>query len=400
MSPVLTRLPVPPSRPGASAGQVESSASSLRATARQAPSSIREATVTALYLFDVADAIDLAALRARLGGGAEVSRFVSKPASPSYVQYHEPPIVVDGDAIDAPRIDGFRLRFKFFDYGIVSVALSRPFEGWWTELVALGQELMENDDLERTVEQVCATLVERYRDAIEGVRPTFLSEDYLVFAVNRLERPLTAAELADTHGEEIALLLRGEHHALSPQEQDEVLRHRLSYLADDLVVPTWNAAFVYDTEAGTRAALEILEFANSQLLQYRYYDERLEQEMERIYADLKRPRWYDALSSRRRTRAARQLHSLFIDVNEITDKTGNALKIVGDIYTARLFNLVAARLGLDRWKQSLERKLETLDDIYRFAVEQTGMSRGELLELTIIVILLVELVLFFMGIMR
>ena len=411
MSPVLTRLP-------------ESSASALRAPAGQAasalrrddpsteraedpvpstehrsPSSIREATVTALYLFDVADAIDLAALRERLGRGAEVSRFVSKPASPAYVQYHEPPIVVDGDAIDAPRIDGFRLRFKFFDYGIVSVALSRPFEGWWTELVALGQELMENDDLERTVEQVCATLVERYRGAIEGVRPTFLSEDYLVFAVNRLERPLTAAELADTHGEEIALLLRGEHHALSPQEQDEVLRHRLSYLADDLVVPTWNAAFVYDTEAGARAALEILEFANSQLLQYRYYDERLEQQMERIYADLKRPRWYDALSSRRRTRAARQLHSLFIDVNEITDKTENALKIVGDIYTARLFNLVAARLGLDRWKQNLESKLETLDDIYRFAVEQTGMSRGELLELTIIVILLVELVLFFMGIM-
>ncbi len=395
MSPVLTRLPES-SSPSPSAS---TSASALRARAGQAASSIKEATVTALYLFDVADAIDLSALREQLGGGAEVSRFVSKQASPEYVQYHEPPIVVDGDAIDAPRIDGFRLRFKFFDYGIVSVSLSRRFEGWWTELVALGQELMENADLERTVERVCATLVERYRGAIQGARRTFLSEDYLVFAVNRLERPLTAAELADTHGEEIALLLRGEHQALSPQEQDEVLRHRLSYLADDLVVPTWNAAFVYDTEAGARAALEILEFANSQLLQYRYYDELLDQGMERIYADLKRPRWYDALSSRRRTRAARELHSLFIDVNEITDRTGNALKIVGDVYTARLFNLVAARLGLDGWKQSLERKLETLDDIYRFAVEQTGMSRGELLELTIIVILLVELVLFFMGIM-
>jgi len=44
--------------------------------------------------------------------------------------------------------------------------------------------------------------------------------------------------------------------------------------------------------------------------------------------------------------------------------------------------------------------LETLDDIYRFAVDQTGMSRGHLLELTIIIILLVELVLFFMGTMR
>jgi hypothetical protein len=45
-------------------------------------------------------------------------------------------------------------------------------------------------------------------------------------------------------------------------------------------------------------------------------------------------------------------------------------------------------------------KLQTLDDIYRFAVEQTAMARGEFLELTIVLILLFELALFFMGIMN
>ena len=35
----------------------------------------------------------------------------------------------------------------------------------------------------------------------------------------------------------------------------------------------------------------------------------------------------------------------------------------------------AARLGLGRWKSNVEDKLRTLDDIYRFAVEQTGMTR-------------------------
>ena len=103
---------------------------------------------------------------------------------------------------------------------------------------------------------------------------------------------------------------------------------------------------------------------------------------------------------RRLTRAARQLHTLFIEVNEVTDKTENALKIAGDVYTARLFTLVAARLGLDDWKASVREKLKTLDDIYRFAVEQTAMARGELLELTIVLILVLELVLFFLGIMR
>jgi uncharacterized Rmd1/YagE family protein len=70
------------------------------------------------------------------------------------------------------------------------------------------------------------------------------------------------------------------------------------------------------------------------------------------------------------------------------------------MYAARVFALAASRLGVARWKQSVEDKLETLDDIYRFAVEQVSISRGHFLELTVVVILVLELVLFFLGIMK
>ncbi len=94
------------------------------------------------------------------------------------------------------------------------------------------------------------------------------------------------------------------------------------------------------------------------------------------------------------------MHALFIDVNELTDKTQNAMKLVGDVYAARLYSLVSTRLGLDRWRANVEEKLRTLDDIYRFSVEQTQMSRANLLELTIVLILVLELILVFMGIMK
>jgi hypothetical protein len=176
-----------------------------------------------------------------------------------------------------------------------------------------------------------------------------------------------------------------------------VLRHRLSYLTDDLVVMAWNAAFVYDTEAAVGGAAEILEFANSQLLEFRYHDERLEASLARIYAALQHPRWTDNLIGRRYMKATRELHSLFIDVNELTDRTENALKLVGDLYSARLFSIVAARLGIDRWKRNVEEKLKTLDDIYRFAVEQTRVAQGNILELVIVLILVFELARSFMG---
>jgi hypothetical protein len=229
------------------------------------------------------------------------------------------------------------------------------------------------------------------------VRPSWLSEDYLIVVVHDLDGRPDADTLIARRGEQIAQLVRGEVQPLSRQEQEEVLRARLSYLANDLVVPTWNAAFVYDTDAGGAAALELFEFANSQLLEFRYYDALLDVELGRIYPALQRTSWWGNLVGGRATRTANQLHSLFIDVNEITDRTENALKIVGDIYAARVLALVGARLGVERWKASVEEKLKTLDDIYRFVVEQVSISRGQFLEIIVVVILILELIPIFLG---
>jgi hypothetical protein len=222
----------------------------------------------------------------------------------------------------------------------------------------------------------------------------------MVYAVHELDRPQAVDQLLADHGAEIAAMLRGERQLLSEQERQAVLQHRISYLADDVVIPTWNAAFVFDTPSGMAAAIEILEFANSQLLEFRHYDELLDTELVAIYSRLRQPQWYDQWISSRYTRAAREVHALFIDVNELTDRTENALKFIGDIYAVRVFSLVGDRLGLGRWKADVESKLKTLDDIYRFAVEQSSMSRGQFLELTIVLILVFELVLIFLGVMQ
>jgi hypothetical protein len=94
------------------------------------------------------------------------------------------------------------------------------------------------------------------------------------------------------------------------------------------------------------------------------------------------------------------VHALFIDVNELTDRTENTLKFIGDIYAARLFALGADRLGLGTWKANVQEKLKTLDDVYRFAVELSTISRGQFMELAIVLILVLELVLFFVGVMK
>ena len=230
-------------------------------------------------------------------------------------------------------------------------------------------------------------------------RTTFLSEDYLVVAVTGFSTPTTADDLIAERSDEIARLVRGERQALSRQERDEIMSNRLSYLADDLVVPTWNAAFVYDTEPGVQAALEILEFANSQLLEFRYYDELLDLE---LGADL--PDAPEAAAvlvpggprlPRRDAAPARALHRRQRDYGSHRERAEDGRRRV-----------LRPALPPDRraprpreLEGSVKEKLETLDDIYRFAVEQIAISRGHLLELTVVLILVLELVLFFLGIM-
>lgn len=354
----------------------------------------------AFYLFDVAESVDLPRLTMLLGGAPAPARFAPKPAAPAYVQYQQPPLQIEADELGVPSIDGWRARLKTFDYGVVSVSWTRKFAGTWDELVTLGGQVPSDARLEQTAERQCRALVDRIRPALTQPRDRFLSEDYFVFSLDADSNPMTAETLLRADGEHIAQLLRGEQAPLSAQERDEVLRHHLSYLANDLVIPTWSTAFVYDTNAGVHAAWEIFEYANSQLLQFRYYDELLDGELARIYKELESSRGYKSWLPRRYTREARHVHALFIDVNELTDRTENALKLVGDVYAARLLALAHARLSVNAWRDSVHDKLKTLDEIYRFAVDQTGMERGELLELAIIAILVFELVLFFLGIMR
>ena len=317
--------------------------------------SIKSGHITLFYLFDVAETIALDGVRA-LVGTTEPSRLATKPRRPSYVQYQQPPLAFTGESVGTAAIADFTVRVKLFEYGVASLALTRPFAGTWEDLIAVASSVVENSRLADEAEACCRQLTARLAPALNLPPGGLLSEDYAVFTIT-------------------------------------------SYLANDVVIPTWNTALVYDDEAGADGALEIIEFANSQLLEFRYFDDLLDTELTRIYGELQRPR-PSLLGARRQTRAAQQAQALLIDLHELTDHTENALKFVGDVYAARLFTLVASRLALEPWKASVQEKLRTLEQIRRFAVEQTSMARGQFLELTIVLILILELVLFFLGIMK
>ena len=183
---------------------------------------------------------------------------------------------------------------------------------------------------------------------------------------------------------------------LSDGERQEILQSRISYYPNDLAVIGWNAAFIYDSPVGAETAVQLLQYANSQLLEFRHYDELLTKQLEQVYAFL--DRGGRGLWSRWRTaKAASKLHTVLLDVNELTERADNAIKFLSDMFSARLYKLAALKVGVPDYKDLVQQKLQTAEELYRFMVDEFNQSRAFVLELMVVIILIIELVYFFRG---
>jgi hypothetical protein len=149
--------------------------------------------LSAFFLFDVAEAADLEAVRTLLGGAGESRRFAARTPVPAYAQYAQPPVQVDAEAFGGSPVEGWTARLRIYDYGIVSLALSQPFDGTWAEFLALSQTVMSGAPLGAAAEAYCRAAATRLRPALQEPRETFLSEDYFVSAspAPRARRPPT-----------------------------------------------------------------------------------------------------------------------------------------------------------------------------------------------------------------
>ncbi|MGB8260874.1 MAG: hypothetical protein WCE75_11010 [Terracidiphilus sp.] len=318
-----------------------------------------------------------------------------KNAAPAYVRYQRPPVV---DALEPLTLEtGERLEgeIKYYDYGVVSVLYQLRFEGGWESLVQLASRWVWDVDFASRVEPIVRQRLERAAAAMVKPYGRWLTEDYFIFHVREAAGAPLAADLTREHGERIAQVVRGDRQALSPGECAEVLQSRISYYASDLAVIGWNAAFLYDTPAGAETAIQLLEYANSQLLEFRHYDELLTKILDGVYDSLAQKT--GVLARWRLARRATRLHTVLLDVEELTERADNAIKFLSDMFAARLYKLAAAKVGVPDYKDLVTRKLETAEDLYQFMVDQFNQGRALFLEVTVVVILLIELYYFFRG---
>ena len=347
-----------------------------------------------LILYDVAEQIDLEQLRGTIG--SELSREPSfKHRAPDYVRFEPAPVVENTGSISLAGGDQFESRIKYFDYGVVCVELEFPFEANWEGLTQLSSRFTAAAEIETRTLELAKGRVHRVQSALIQPYENWLSEDYYVIHLAECPgedgAPMPAAALVAGRGAQVAQIVRGESVALSESERDEALTARISYYPNDLLVAGWVAALVYDTPESAAAIVQLLEYANSQLLEYRHYDEVLTRVLKNAYGMLEH-KGVPLIRHWRMARQAERLNAMRLDIIELTERTDNAIKFLSDMYYARAYRMASSRVGVADYRNLVEQKLRIAGDLYEFMVNEFHQARGFVLEVMVVAILVIELI--------
>ncbi|GAA0719589.1 hypothetical protein [Dokdonella soli] len=361
---------------------------------------VKSGSIVVLRHFDIAYSIDLGRVEALCSARTSImsnrGRLNSVPEKA--LTFGVPPVSLGLGPVTL-SVGGVEVEVgataRFYDFGVVVLALRVPVTDLpWSEFVghvvsvdqAIGPAARHAiwDSLLGQVRALIAPALLRPSSAA-------LEEDYLLAEVHELGERLSAIELQNRV--DLAPLLSGERRRLSDGARRDLLRQSFSYYEDDLVVLTWDRAFIYEPRGDSDVA-EVLEVANAQLLELRYYDELLDAELPRMYDLVEEARGAASLlAARRFARLARHLYTLVAEVTELTEKVDNALQVTEDVYLARIYASALELFRVPKLGAAVDRKLAIIRDTYAALYDEASSRRAELLELAIVFLIVIEIVL-------
>jgi hypothetical protein len=360
---------------------------------------VNDAAAIAYRLYDIGYEVDLDQASLLLAPDASTRERPARNEAQA-LQIVNPPLFVSLGA-ESITIGGIERRAdvsaRLFAFGACSLQLriEASTSMTWEEFTAFGNAVDASPALAPMFTRHVQALRTRINRAVERPNIASVVEDYVVFRLTKLTNESGSALSTDvlTDDHVVPLLLR-EQRRLSQDARRELLPHRFSYYSDDLTILTWDNALVIEPRADDRDVEYILEFANAQLLELRFYDAVLDAELPAMYDRIAMarervsalPTWrYRPLLARLQTRVA--------DVTETVERVDNALKVTDDVYLARIY---AAALELFRgtaWRRGIERKLSIVRETYGMLNAEAQAARAELLEIAIIALIVIEIVL-------
>jgi len=205
-------------------------------------------------------------------------------------------------------------------------------------------------------------------------RTSGMFEEYVMLLLARVTP--TSDKYIDKNAVQIGRFIRSQREVLDQPELEQILSSRVRYSTQDMTLVDWEGAVIIAANADFQSDIELLKVGNYQLLRYRMLDELVETMLDNInesfFINKRRPR---------RTRAAlRKIVQHRLTVMLDFERIDQNLLLIGDWYTAKLFNAIRSEFYLEEWKNAIRGKLDNLESITETIKDNFSISWENLLD--------------------
>jgi hypothetical protein len=208
----------------------------------------------------------------------------------------------------------------------------------------------------------------------EQYRRNGLFEEYSILLVQ--DAKPTPDKWLEKNAHTLANFIRSQRDIFEQNEISEILTSRTRYSAQELTLIDWEGAVIIAPNADYQSDIALLKIGNYQLLRYRMLDKSIEEMLDKINEAF--------FQNRRRPRATRGLirqiaeHRLEVMIN--FERAEQSLLLIGDWYTAKLYESIHNEFYLKDWKESVRAKLDNLENIVETIQENFALSFETLMD--------------------
>ena len=208
----------------------------------------------------------------------------------------------------------------------------------------------------------------------EASRRNGLFEEYTILLVDNAKP--TPDKWLEKNALTLANFIRSQREVLDKEEISEILASRSRYSTQDLTLVDWEGAVIIAPNNDFQSDIVLLKIGNYQLLRYRMLDKRIEDMLDKINETF--------FKKRRRPRATRglirQIAEHRLEVMLDFERAEQSLLLIGDWYTAKLYESIHNELYLKDWKESVRSKLDNLENIVQTVKDNFLLSWENLMD--------------------
>jgi hypothetical protein len=207
----------------------------------------------------------------------------------------------------------------------------------------------------------------------EKFRKNGLFEEYTVLLMNEVKS--TPDKWIARNDLAIANFFRSQREVFDKEEVNEILGSRTRYSANELTLVDWESALIIAPNADYQSDIALLKIGNYQLLRYRMLDQSIEEMLDKI-----NERFFQAKRPRTTRGLVRQIAEHRLEVMLDFERAEQNLLLIGDWYTAKLYEAIQNEFYLKDWKESVRSKLDNLENIVQTMQEHFSLSWETLMD--------------------